>query len=163
MKALIIYESAFGNTELIAFAIRDVLNQSCETIALHPDKIQPADLQNYDLIIAGSPTQKFSPLPQIAAFISKLPSGSLKGKNVAAFDTRIDLMKQNNRFLSFMVWLFGYAAEPLAKKLKSKKGNLIVPAEGFFVDDTKGPISEGELKRAKEWAENLIIRQTQIH
>lgn len=162
MKALIIYESAFGNTEQIAFAIRDTLNLSCQTIALHPDKIQPADLQNYDLIIAGSPTQKFSPLPQISAFISKLPDGSLKGKNVAAFDTRIDLKKQNNRFLSFMVWLFGYAAEPLARKLKSKRGNLIAPSEGFFVDDTKGPITEGELIRAKEWAENLMIKQNSL-
>jgi flavodoxin len=163
MKTLIIYESAFGNTEQIAFAIRDVLSISGETVAVHPDNVKPLDLKNYDLIIAGSPTQKFSPLPKIATFLSSLPGGCLKGKNVAAFDTRIDLKKQNNRFLSFMVWLFGYAAEPLAKKLKSKRGNLIVPAEGFFVDDTKGPISEGELQRAKEWAENLLIRQNTLY
>lgn len=159
MKTLIIYESAFGNTEQIAFIIRDVLSLSGETIAVHPDNVQPAELKNYDLIITGSPTQKFSPLPNITSFLNNLPNGSLKGKNAAAFDTRIDLMKLNNRFLSLMVWIFGYAAESLAKKLKTKGGKLIVPAQGFFVDDTKGPISEGELKRAKEWAENLIIKQ----
>jgi flavodoxin len=155
MRTLIVYESAFGNTEKIAFALRDTVAQFSDVGAFRPEEIKASALENYDLIIVGSPTQKFNPLPGISSFLQQLPAKSLKGKKVAAFDTRVDLKKVNNRFLSFMVWLFGYAAEPIAKKLKGKGGKLIVPAEGFFVDDTKGPLTEGELERAKEWAMRL--------
>jgi flavodoxin len=157
MKTLIVYESAFGNTEKIAFALRDSIARFSDVVASQPKEVKASDIQNYELILVGSPTQKFNPLPGISSFIKELPAASLKGKKVAAFDTRVDLSKVNNRFLSFMVWLFGYAAEPIAKKLKAKGGKLIAPAEGFFVEDTKGPLTEGELERAKAWAMRLRV------
>lgn len=156
MKSLVVYESAFGNTESIAFAIRDVLSAFGPAEALRPDKTDSEDLKNYDLIVVGSPTQKFRPMMGTAAFLKRIPAQSLTGRNVAAFDTRIDLKKVNNRFLSFMVRIFGYAADRIAHGLKRKGGKLVLPAEGFFVDDTQGPVSQGELDRAKKWAHNLI-------
>jgi hypothetical protein len=35
-------------------------------------------------------------------------------------------------------------------------GELCIPPEGFFVEGTEGPLKEGELKRAAEWAKPLI-------
>lgn len=155
MKTLIVYESVFGNTEEIAFAMRDAIAQFSDVVALRPEEAKAATIQNYNLIIIGSPTQKFNPLPGISSFIKELPAASLKGKKVAAFDTRVDLRKVNNRFLNLMVCMFGYAAYPIAKKLKAKGGEVIVPAEGFFVEDTNGPLRDGELERAREWAKRL--------
>jgi hypothetical protein len=50
-----------------------------------------------------------------------------------------------------MVDFFGYAAIPLAKRLKSKGGNLVSEPKGFYVQDTKGPLKDGELERAEYW------------
>jgi len=55
-----------------------------------------------------------------------------------------------------MVRLFGYAAAPIAKRLKSKGGELVLAPEGFVVKDTEGPLKEGELDRAAAWARQLI-------
>ena len=47
--------------------------------------------------------------------------------------------------------LFGYAAEPISKKLRNKGAEIVIPPEGFCVNDTEGPLKEGELERAKSW------------
>ena len=38
-----------------------------------------------------------------------------------------------------MVKLFGYAADPIAKALQKKSGDLVVPPEGFYVAGRKVP------------------------
>ncbi|GAI96433.1 unnamed protein product [marine sediment metagenome] len=52
--------------------------------------------------------------------------------------------------------LFGYAAKPIADKLEKKGGGLIIPPEGFFIKDSKGPLKDGELERAADWAKLII-------
>ncbi|MBK6347681.1 MAG: flavodoxin family protein [Bacteroidales bacterium] len=156
MKTLIVYGSAFGNTEQIAFAIRDVLSGSGTVKTVKPEDFTPEDLTGIDLLVVGSPTQKFSPLKGISGFLSAIRPGSLKNVKTAAFDTRIDIKKVNNRMLNFMVFLFGYAAQPIAARLKSKGGIPAAPPAGFFVDDTKGPVSAGEIEKAREWARGML-------
>jgi len=56
-----------------------------------------------------------------------------------------------------MVKLFGYAAEPIAKRLGRKGGELAVTPEGFLVEGTEGPLKEGELERAAAWAERIAV------
>jgi flavodoxin len=155
MKALIVYDSAFGNTEQIALAIRDVLTGNNEVSAIKPIDFKSEMLKGLDMIIAGSPTQKFRPLKGISDILGALPRKSLAGISVAAFDTRIDIKKVNNKVLNFFVYFFGYAATSIARKLVSKGGDLASAPEGFFVDGTNGPVSPGELERAKAWAKKL--------
>jgi len=52
--------------------------------------------------------------------------------------------------------IFGFAADRIAKNLKDKGANLVVPAEGFFVNGKEGPLKAGELERAAAWAKTLI-------
>ena len=47
--------------------------------------------------------------------------------------------------------LFGYAAKPIADRLKKKGGELTIPPEGVYVKGTEGPLKEGELERAADW------------
>jgi hypothetical protein len=75
---------------------------------------------------------------------------------VAAFDTRVEVAKVNSAFLTFMVKLFGYAAEPIARGLKKKGGLLVGTPAGFFVLGKEGPLEEGELERAASWAKQLL-------
>jgi hypothetical protein len=60
------------------------------------------------------------------------------------------------RILALFVRLFGYAAEPIADRLRKKGGELIVPPEGFLVDGTEGPLIEGELERAADWGSQIM-------
>jgi flavodoxin len=156
MNALIIYDSFFGNTEQIARAIDTALQETATVEVKQVKEVDPEDITNAQLLIVGSPTRAFQPTGAIKQFLRQLAKESLKGVRVAAFDTRIALDDINSRILPPLVKMFGYAAEPIAKKLSKKGGTLVVPPEGFLVKDTEGPLKEGELERAAEWATQII-------
>lgn len=156
MKAMIIYDSFFGNTEQVAQAIGKALDAQAEVDIRRVTEVQPARFADLDVLIVGSPTRAFSPSPDIKTFLKTLPGQALDGVKVTAFDTRISLDDVDSAILPPMVKLFGYAAEPIAKQLKRKGGSLVLPSEGFFVNGTEGPMKEGELERAATWARQLL-------
>jgi flavodoxin len=137
MKALIVYDSVYGNTEKIARAIVEVINPSNEVKVMQAGEANPSELASIDLLIVGSPTHGGRPTPAVQEFLNKVPK--LQGINVAAFDTRIQAKLSR---------VFGSAAGRIARNLKGKGGTLIASSEGFFVTSTKGPLKEGELERA---------------
>ena len=156
MKALIVYDSVYGNTEKIAKAIGDSLADLESTEVLKVSEVKLEKLHEIDLLIVGSPTRAFKPTKAIVDFLIQIPSDGIKGIKVAAFDTRVNTEDVNSRILNGLVKLFGYAAKPISDKLMKKGGNLVVPPEGFFVKDTEGPLKEGELERAAQWAKQVV-------
>jgi flavodoxin len=156
MKALVVYDSFFGNTGKIAQAIGDALSPSMQVDVRKVSDITPEWLDGVDLLVVGSPTLAFSPSPGIKSFIKSIPAGGLQGVRVAAFDTRISEDDVKSRALRFLMKLFGYAAEPISKKLRKKAAGIVVVPEGFIVKDTEGPLKEGELVRATTWANRII-------
>lgn len=154
MKTLIIYDSFFGNTEKIARAIGEGL--STETLIMRVNEASTENLNGLKMLIVGSPTRAFKPSPATTAFLKKIPKNALKGVRVAAFDTRIGPDDINSKFLGFLVGHLGYAAKPIANKLTQKGGELALPAEGFLVEDSEGPLKSGEIERAGNWAAKLI-------
>ena len=155
MKALVIYDSAYGNTEKVAQAMAEALDYEARRVT----EVQPAQLTGLDALIVGSPTQKFQPLKPIKDFLKAIPAGQLDGVKVAAFDTRISTEDTDSAILNFLVKLFGYAAEPIGKRLTKKGGKLAMPPEGFYVADKEGPLKKGELERAKAWAKQIEVAQ----
>jgi len=145
MKALIVYDSVYGNTEKIARAIAEAITPSGEVKVLGAGEANPSELESTDLLIVGSPTHGGRPTPAIKDLLNKVPK--LQGINVAAFDTRI---------MTKLVRVFGYAAGRIANNLKKKGGNLIASPEGFFVTGGQGPLKEGELERAATWAKGML-------
>jgi flavodoxin len=154
MKALVMYESFFGNTEKIARAVGSALGVADSDIIKVGD-LKPGQLNGLDLLVVGSPTRAFQPSPETKTFLNKLPSGALKGIKVAAFDTRAVMSEKTPGILRFMAGLFGYAAEPIARKLVRKGGTQVLEPAGFFVLDTEGPLKDGELVRAGEWVKAI--------
>ena len=152
MKALVVYDSAFGNTEKIAKAVGEVLGSS----VVRAGEVKPEDLNELDMLIVGSPTQAFQPLQSIKTFIKHLGHDELKGVKTAAFDTRVDTKQIQNRLLSVLVKVFGYAAKPIASQLAKKGGVNVSEPQGFFVNDKEGPLKDGELERAAAWAKSLL-------
>ena len=147
MKALIVYDSVYGNTEKIARAIAEAITPSDEVKVLRVGEANPSELASTGLLIVGSPTHGGRPTPAIQDLLNKVPKLSLQGINVAAFDTRISTK---------LVGVFGYAAGRIAGNLKRKGGTLIASPEGFFVTGSKGPLKEGELERAAGWAKGIL-------
>ena len=145
MKTLVVYDSAHGNTEKIAQAIGDAITG--EVKVLRAGEVNPAELKTFDLVIVGSPTYGGRPTEAVQDLLGKISATALQGARVAAFDTR---------FSTRLVRIFGYAASRIADSLEKVGGTLLVPPEGFFVQGTKGPLKEGELERAGDWAKAIV-------
>ncbi len=149
MKALVIYDSMYGNTENIAKAIAKALKVEVKTVGnTHPD-----DLKNIELLVVGSPTQGGRPTQKLMDFLNTLTPLNIK---VAAFDTRF-AQENQTFFLRTLMKTIGFAAPKIASNLRRKGGRLVTPPEGFIVTDTKGPLVDNELVRAEKWALTLLL------
>jgi flavodoxin I len=142
MKAVVVYDSTYGNTEKVAQAIGEAIAAEVRRVG----QVNPADLKGFDLVIIGSPTMGGRPTEAIQGLLKAVGPG-FKGANVAAFDTRLT---------SKWVRIFNYAAPRIAGSLKANGAVVLGSPEGFFVTGTKGPLKEGELERAAGWAKEIV-------
>jgi flavodoxin len=157
MGILVIYDSQYGNTEKIAQAIANTLRQTSEVEIFRVGDVKPEQLTGTGLLVVGSPTQQFRPTAAMRNFLNHLPQNGLKGVKVAAFDTRLTQAEiEKTPPLPFFERIFGYADRRMLKMLKNKGGKLVLPGEGFYVQGMKGPLMEGELERAEQWARKLF-------
>ena len=156
MKALVVYDSFFGNTERIAQAIGQAIAPQGDVDVLKVGDAEPGQLTAADVLVVGSPTRAFSPSPAITKLLRRIPTKGLDGVRTAAFDTRFAQSEiDSHSVLRPMVKVFGYAAEPIAARLTKKGGELAVPPEGFIVEGAEGPLKAGELERAADWASRI--------
>jgi hypothetical protein len=165
MRALVVYESLYGNTALIAEHIARGLRDAglgAEARGL-PD-VPVADVRGVDLLVVGGPThahgmsssttrkggaadrkntyERPTVEPGLRGWLPSLPDDH--GPLAAAFDTRFD----------HSVVLVGSAAKGIAKRLEARRFRLVAPPESFFV--TKDNVlMPNQLERAMAWATTL--------
>jgi len=137
MKALVIYDSTYGNTEKIARAIGEVIGGQVSLVG----EVIPANLNGFDLLFVGSPTHGGWYTEGMRDLLKASPA--LEGVSVAVFDTRT---KKS---------IFGFAAPRIARNLEKNGGKLAAPPEGFIVLGIQGPLLDGELERAAIWAQDI--------
>jgi len=140
MRAMVIYDSLYGNTAQIAQAIGRAL--SAEVHPISEVNTIPAKL---DLLVVGGPTQMHGIDEPLKNFLGELSGQTVENVAVAAFDTR----------LHWPEFVSGSAAKEIAKRLKENGAHLVAAPESFFVDGKEGPLSAGELDRATQWAAQL--------
>lgn len=163
MKALVVYESLFGNTEGVAQAITRGLSAHLDVELVDVTKAPSTITDPFDLIVVGGPTHAFSMTRQSTreeAFRQGASHGSAemglrewlphlrKGPHselVATFDTRVQKVRH----------LPGSAAKGAAKVAHKLGYEAAARAESFYVEDVSGPLLEGELDRARVWGEQL--------
>src|SRR5215212_982094 len=156
-RALVIFESMFGNTRTIAEAVTEGLSSRFETdlteVSVAPIRIA-ADVS---LIVVGGPTHAFGltrpRTRQDAAAQTDgplvSPSGGIREwleaaeppharVGAAAFDTRIDKPR-----------VPGSAARGAEKRLRRLGFRVAAEAESFYVTGTQGPLVNGEVERAR--------------
>ena len=146
MKILVAYDSVSvnRNTEKVAKAMSDVLKEKgFDVDCLNVKDIDPAGVKNYDCVLAGSPTQVLRATGPIMQFLDKFAKGEFSGKLAAAFDTQIQ------------VPLSGNAAKGIEKKLKKLGFKMVMPPLVTYVEGKEIHLKEGELEKAKKYAEDL--------
>jgi len=164
MKTLVIYDSFFGNTEQIARAIGRAFGPEDDAAIVRVGDVKPEQLAGLSLLIVGSPTRAFRPSQATTKLLKSIAREGLGGVNVAAFDTRVteEEIAKGPWILRKMVRIFGYAAKPIADSLVKKGGELVIAPEGFFVTGNEGPLKEGELERAEEWAKKIVAGDLRV-
>ena len=85
-KAIIVYNTRTGNTEIMAVAIQVGLKEAAVQVTLkNTEKAKLSDLKNADAIIIGCPTYYNDLLPSMKSFLFDIRKVNLKGKVGAAF------------------------------------------------------------------------------
>lgn len=163
MRALVVYESMFGNTRDIAYAVAAGLEQSMTTDIVEVGTAPTILGDDITLIVVGGPTHAFGlSRPSTRRDAGARSQQTLVSTGIgvrewlsrigrapttvaaAAFDTKAD-----------KPWLPGSAARAAHKRLRWLSFRTIAAPETFFVSDVTGPLVEGELDRARGWGEQL--------
>jgi flavorubredoxin len=160
MKAVVVYESLWGNTAAIAKAIAEGIGP--EARALTTDAAEAGIVAQADLVVAGAPVLGFSlptdqmrdsvarsetnaptppdlSHPSLRSWLEALPSGHGR---CAAFETRI-------------WWSPRGATGDIERRFEAAGYRTVAKAQQFVVTDKYGPLREGELERARRWGTDL--------
>ena len=149
VKVIVVYESKYGNTKLVAEKIIEGMKQvqGIETVLSEVKEVNLNQISSYDAILIGSPNHIGGPTRGVKSFIDKLGNFPLKGKLFAVFDTYLG----NN---------FEKAMKKMEKKVNEKVPGLkiIAPGLSIRVQGMKGPIVEEELPKCKEFGNKIATQ-----
>jgi hypothetical protein len=160
MKAIVVYESLWGNTAAVARAIAEGLGSGAK--ALSTAEANTAALAGVDIIVAGAPVLGFSvpsdrmiqtieagkvrenvppdtSQPSMRSWLDALAAG--RGRS-AAFETRI-------------WWSPGGSTGGIERGLESKGYSPLAKPRRFIVKGKYGPLREGEIEKARAWGADL--------
>ena len=160
MKALVIFDSQFGNTERLAEVISRRLGADAPLWAADGAAKAALVRRDWNLLVVGAPTQNHTVSATMRALLQGVPYGALKDARVAVFDTRYRMPR----------FLMGSAADWVARRLTLAGAALVVAPESFFVErDTPPPgeqrrhdherLEAGEEERAQAWANALAAKE----
>jgi flavodoxin len=146
MNTTILYYSKFGNTQKVAEEIAKVFEPLGSARVINSLQLSSTDFTGVDLVILGSPTYKMNVPEELREALKETPHKIFKSKKVAAFDTSYKLSG----------WLAGMSAShKLISKLRGLGGKPVVSPQIFHVVERQGPLVEGELERARDWANQI--------
>jgi flavodoxin len=165
MKALVVYESMFGNTEEVARAVAEGLTSHVE-VELADVGESPTVPADCALVVVGGPTHAFSmtrpetradavrqgAAPRSTAvgireWLATLSQGP-RSARVATFDTRVERVRR----------LPGSAARRADRVARKLGYTRMIEPESFYARDVKGPLVTGERDRARAWGERLAAQ-----
>lgn len=165
MRALVVYETLYGNTGAIAEAIAEGLRDTGMPVEVGPiSRIRAEATKGVDLLVVGGPTHAHgmswartrevaiedlrgrfevpAGAPGLREWTHGLPRGL--GRRAAAFDTRFDKP----------VAVSGSAARGIAHRLEGHGYLVVAPPRSFFVTD-ENRLAPGQLERAEAWGADL--------
>jgi Flavodoxin len=168
MRAVVVYESMYGNTHLIADAIGTGLAPTFDVSVIPVAQASPATVEDADLVVVGGPTHAHgvsrSSTRKAAVEAANKPASPLKVEpgaqgpglrdwlaslggrtgRAAAFDTRIHAPAA----------LTGRASKGIARLLRQHGFDVIAEPESFLVTK-QDRLEPEETTRARDWGTRL--------
>ena len=141
MKALVLYDTAYGNTRTIAESVASGLGQGAAAVPV--EGFDTETLHPGDLLVVGSPINGWKPTARITEMLADLGRRRLTGVKAAAFDTRVKL------------FIHGDAAGKITRALEAAGAGIMGEPMAFYVKGSEGPLMDGEAERAAAWAAGL--------
>ena len=149
MKGLVVFDTSYGNTRVIAEAISQTLKESSiEVDASYLKDVKILEARDFDFLVLGSPTKFGTMSLAFKGFLGKIKSQDWANKPFAAFDTENPQNIQRKD---------GSAAEKIAEKLKEKQMRQLLPVFKAVVTGAKGPLQVSEIERARGYARRLAV------
>lgn len=167
MRALVVYESMFGDGKIIAESIADgLLRAGADAQAVEVGRAPTTIDADIDLLIVGGPNHQFGLSREstreqarragggevvsnrigIREWLSEL-SPNLGGTRAVAWDTRMG----HPGFLGAL----DHASRSIEKSLDRAGFHSAAKARHFLVMDMQGPLVDGEPDRAAAWGRQL--------
>jgi hypothetical protein len=160
MKAVVVYESLWGNTAAVARAIAEGFGPEAQSLCT--DEATTAVVADADLIVVGAPLLGFSLAtdkmrdgirtnpgraptppdlshPSLRSWLEALPPSSGR---FAAFETRLRLSP-------------GSATAEIERGLERAGYRRVTEAHRFIVKGKFGPLRDGEIEKARQWGAGL--------
>ena len=159
-RALVIYESMYGNTEQIAMAIGEGLSRHATVevveVGAAPTEIPP----DVDVIAVGGPTHAFSmSRPGTREAAAKDSEGPLVSSGIGVREWLQQLEPPGGRLAAAtfdthaehprLLRHAGSAAAPISRRLAKLGIDTVAGPEHFWVEGSLGPLRDGELDRAR--------------
>jgi len=145
-KAIVVYETRYGNTKQVAETIIEGIKEvgGMEVELAQVKKVERGRLAEFDIILIGAPNHIGRATRNTRKFTDQIADMGLEGKLVAFFDT-------------YIATDFGKAVGKLERQLEKKAPHIEVVSPGLSikVDGIKGPVSEGELPKCREFGIKL--------
>ena len=164
MRALVVYESMYGNTHVIASNIADGLRADFEVTLVPVAKASWDLVADADLLVAGAPTHMHglssAKTRQMAAQAAAKGGSGLQLEPDASGpgmrDWLRDLGHRRGLAASFDTRLNGVpaftgrASHPIARLLKRHGRRLVAAPESFLIG-SQSTLLDGEAARARRW------------
>ena len=133
-KALVVYDSVYGNTEKIAKALAKGLGDNgVDVDTLRADVVKFDELIMYDLLIVGGPVHAWGATQPIKTFLERLKTvKGLGGKKAFAYDTKMSKSS-----------LAGSVGGKIEDSFKGLGLNIVKPHATAVVKGREGPLEEG--------------------
>ena len=172
MRAVIVYESMYGNTHAVANSVAEGLrDKACDVTVMPVGRATPELIDHCDLLIVGGPThvhglprpstrkaaaeaaekpgsglvlEPGAPGPGLREWLHDLAPGN--GGSAAAFDTR---MEGPSLFT-------GQASHGIAQRLRRRGYQITGPVQSFMVSK-QNVLGPAETERARTWGAALAF------
>ncbi len=139
-KAIVVYDSGFGNTEKIARALAAGLRDGgIDADTARVDGVEAGELAGYDLIAVGGPTHIIGASKPMKEFLERLKAVDLRGLKGFSFDTRNESRMNSRMWLMFE----NSAARVIEGALRKEKMDIVRPRRSAIVEGREGPLHEG--------------------
>lgn len=165
MRALVVYESMFGNTMEIAHAITDGLRVILDTEILEVESAPSCIPGDISLLVVGAPTHTFG-LSRPPTRENAIKAGATVGTvgiGLREWLDHFDADVTHTRVATFgttankppLIARLGTAAGALERRFKGRGFTVVVPAQQFWVEGLPGPLRTGEVERARSWGSRV--------